>query len=85
MRLHQKELWSAAKLAVRAYAKDPSEQNAVNVELAWERLREYNTSAIWRQMKRQWLERDTALQNRKSIQVRLVDGLGGGRDTRPVP
>ena len=58
--MDHKEIWSAAKLAVRAYARDPSEWNAVNVELAWERLREYNSSAIWRQMRLKWLDRDTA-------------------------
>ena len=58
--MDQRELWVAARLAVRAYARDPTERNAVNVELAWERLREHNSSAIWRQRKRRWLEEDTA-------------------------
>jgi hypothetical protein len=56
----QRELWVAAKLAVRAYARDPSERNALNVESAWERLRKHNSSALWRQMKCKWLEQDTA-------------------------
>jgi hypothetical protein len=35
------------------------------VELVWERLREHNSSAIWRQMRRKWLKQgiDTALQD----------------------
>lgn len=52
------QLWVAAKLAVRAHAKDRSKRNAVNIELAWEELRLYNTLAIWRQMRRHWQERD---------------------------
>jgi hypothetical protein len=66
--LQDKELWSAAKSAVRAYARNPSEQNALNVELVWERLREHNSSAIWRQMRRKWLKQgtETALQDRET-------------------
>jgi hypothetical protein len=59
-KVDQRELWAAAKLAVRAYARDPSERNAVNVDLAWEKLREHNSSAMWRRMRRKWLEQDTA-------------------------
>lgn len=67
-KVDQRELWAAAKLAVRAYARDPSERNAVNVDLAWEKLREHNSSAMWRRMRRKWLEQDTAatLQDRET-------------------
>ena len=64
------ELRAEAKLAVRAYAKDPSERNAVNAELAWERLREHNSSAIWRRMKDRWLEQDTAPQSEAKLKQR---------------
>ncbi len=41
----QRELWSAAKLAVRAYAHDPSQKNTVKVALAWKAIREFNATA----------------------------------------
>ncbi len=71
-----REHWVAVKLAKRAYARDPSERNAVNVELAWEKLRENNSSAMWRRWKRKWLEQDTA--------TGLQDWGTNGR-TRPGP
>ncbi len=73
MRLQQKELWSAAKLAVRAYAKNPSERNAVEVEIAWERIRQYNSLAIWRQMKSQWLDQGTVPQYGKFLTGQAQD------------
>ena len=39
----------AAKLAVRAYARDPSAANAAAVELAWQRVRQLDSLARWRQ------------------------------------
>ena len=56
--MQHRELWSAAKLAVRAYAKDPSEQNAAKVGLAWRRIRQTESLTVWRQMKSQRLGRD---------------------------
>lgn len=35
----RRKAWSAAKQAVRAYAKLPSDQNAEKVSTAWQRLR----------------------------------------------
>lgn len=37
-----------AKLAVRAYARDPSATNAAAVELAWHRVRRLKAVAEWR-------------------------------------
>ncbi|MCG8440644.1 MAG: hypothetical protein MI723_02440, partial [Caulobacterales bacterium] len=34
------QAWLAVRLAVRRYARDPSETNAELVELAWRRLRQ---------------------------------------------
>jgi hypothetical protein len=39
---------AAAKLAVRAYARDPSSSNAAEVELAWQRVRRLQSVADWR-------------------------------------
>lgn len=64
--MQHRELWSAAKLAVRAYAIDPSEENAVNVEVALKRIRQYRSLAIWSQMKSRWLDDGTAPQYKKS-------------------
>ena len=41
----QRELWSAAKLAARAYAHDPSQKNTVKVTQAWKAIREHNALA----------------------------------------
>lgn len=65
----EKVLWVAAKLAARAHAKDRSKGNAIKMELAWEELRRYNTLTIWRQMRRQWLKRDTR-SSQKSLKTR---------------
>lgn len=75
--MDQRELWAAAELAVRAYARDPSERNALNVESALERLRERNASAIWRRMRHQWRERDTATLFQDS---KLMGGLAQDND-----
>jgi hypothetical protein len=53
-------------LAVRAYAIDPSEENAVNVEVALKRIRHYRSLAIWSQMKSRWLDDGTVPQYKKS-------------------
>ena len=48
----QSEQWweamTAAKLAVRAYARDPSSSKAAEVELAWQRVRRLQSVADWR-------------------------------------
>ena len=43
-----REAMAAAKLAVRAYARDPSSSNAAEVELAWHRVRRLRSVAEWR-------------------------------------
>jgi hypothetical protein len=43
-----REAMTAAKLAVRAYARDPSSSNAAEVELAWQRVRRLQSVAEWR-------------------------------------
>jgi hypothetical protein len=43
-----REAMAAAKLAVRAYARDPSSSNAAEVEVAWQRVRRLKSVAEWR-------------------------------------
>jgi hypothetical protein len=42
------EAMAAAKLAVRAYARDPTSSNAAEVELAWHWVRRLQSVAEWR-------------------------------------
>ena len=60
-----KEAWSAAKLAVRAYARDPAEINASQVAIASQEIRQLDVSSLWRQMQCRWLaERSGPLRQR---------------------
>ena len=43
-----REAMAAVKLAVHAYARDPSSSNAAEVELAWQRVRRLQSVADWR-------------------------------------
>ena len=44
------EAWSKAKLAVRSYAKDPSDSNARNVSRAWRKIRDLVGDAVNRRI-----------------------------------
>lgn len=44
------EAWSSAKLAVRSYARDPSDSNARNVNRAWRKIRDLVSSAVERRI-----------------------------------
>ncbi len=49
--MHQddrKKMFAAAKLAVRAYAKDPSDNNAAQVQAAWKAVSDMETRSSWR-------------------------------------
>ncbi len=53
--MHQddrKRMFAAAKLTVRAYAKDPSDSNAARVQVAWKAVSDMKT----RSFRRQWQE-----------------------------
>ncbi len=52
----RRSAWSAAKLAVRSYARDPSDANARQVRRAWLKVRRATTTAIDQRIDRQ-LER----------------------------
>ena len=50
--MHQddrKRMFATAKLAVRAYAKDPSDNNAERVHVAWKAVSVMETRSFWRQ------------------------------------
>ena len=47
-----REAMAAAKLAVHAYAHDPSSSNAAEVELAWQPVRRLQSVADWRTTRR---------------------------------
>ena len=50
--MHQddrKRIFADAKLAVRAYAKDPSDNNAARVHTAWKTVSDIETRSFWRQ------------------------------------
>ena len=42
----QQELWFTAKLAVRAYAQDPTQENRDKVALAWSAIRAEKAAAV---------------------------------------
>ncbi len=50
--MHQddrKRMFAAAKLTVRAYAKDPSDKNAARVHAAWKGVSDMKTRSFWGQ------------------------------------
>ena len=50
--MHQedrKRMFTAAKLAVRAYARDPSDNNAAEVHATWKAVSDMETRSFWRQ------------------------------------
>ncbi len=44
----RRDVLNAAKAAVRAYARDPSKANAIDVDAAWRRVRALDGVADWR-------------------------------------
>ncbi len=42
-------MFATAKLAVRAYAKDPSDNNAAKVNVAWKAVSDMETRSFWKQ------------------------------------
>jgi hypothetical protein len=51
----RKQALTAAKLAVRAYAKDPTDRNAALVRFAWQSVKTLPELPIWRQRSEGWL------------------------------
>jgi hypothetical protein len=46
----RRDVLNAAKAAVRAYARDPSKANAIDVDVAWRRVRALDGVAAWRKV-----------------------------------
>ena len=80
--MKQRRLWSAARLAVRAYARDPSARNAIEVQQAWQRIRQSESLAIWKGVKPRPLDRDTLFPYAKSLNTQLRDDRGSPNGTR---
>ena len=45
----RKQAWKQARAAVRAYSRDPSENNAITVENAWREIRRMDSVSFWRE------------------------------------
>ena len=80
--MKQRQLWSAARLAVRAYARDPSVRNATEVQQAWQRIRQSESLAIWKGMKPRQLDRDTLFPYAKISSTQVRDDRGSPNGTR---
>ena len=78
--MQQRHLWSAAKLAVRAYAKDPSARNAAEVQQAWQRIRQSESLAIWKGMKPRRLDREALFPYAKAMNGRARHEAGAPED-----
>ncbi|MEM7025022.1 MAG: hypothetical protein AAF637_20930 [Pseudomonadota bacterium] len=48
MQTQRREALNVAKAAVRAYARDPSAANAIEVDVAWRRVRALDDVEPWR-------------------------------------
>jgi hypothetical protein len=59
----RRDVLNAAKAAVRAYARDPSEANAIEVDVAWRRVRALEGVAAWRKAD----PREQAVKPRKPV------------------
>ncbi len=54
----RKKAFNAAKSAVNAYAKDPSDRNAARVEAAWGAVKDLQSAPFWQQQLATWLRSD---------------------------
>ncbi len=78
----RKKVLNAAKSAVNAYAKDPSDGNAARVQAAWVAVKDLQTAAIWQQQLRTWLRSNSGPEDdlKHVIQQTLEDARNRGRD-----
>ncbi len=61
--MHQddrKRMFAAAKLAVRAYARDPSDNNAAQVHAAWKAVSDMEARSFWGQRQEARMTRSTS-------------------------
>ncbi len=73
---------NAAKSAVSAFAKDPSDTNAARVQSAWVKVKNLQAVPIWQQQAEAWLQSDQSQDDDLThvIQQALEDARSRGRD-----
>jgi hypothetical protein len=78
----RKKAFNAAKSAVKAYAKDPSDENVEKVQAAWGAVRDMQAAAIWQQHSEFWLRTQPGPEDdlKHVIQQALEDARNRGRD-----
>ncbi len=78
----RKRVFNAAKSAVSAYAKDPSDKNAARVQSAWETVKDLQAVPIWWQQSEIWLRSNPGPDDdlKHVIQQALDDARDRGRD-----
>ncbi len=78
----RKKALNAAKLAVNAYAKDPSDKNAESVQSAWGAVKDMQTASFWQRQPETWLRSDPSPEDdlKHVIQQALEDARNRGRD-----
>jgi hypothetical protein len=78
----RKKVFNAAKSAVNAYAKDPSDKNAERVQGAWGAVKDLQAAAIWQQHSEFWLRSQPGPEDdlKHVIQQALGDAKNRGRD-----
>ncbi len=78
----RKKALNAAKLAVNAYAKNPSDKNAARVQSAWESVKGLQTAPFWQQQLQTWLRSVPGPEDdlKHVIQQALEDARNRGRD-----
>ncbi len=78
----RKKAFNAAKLAVNAYAKDPSDKNAARVQSAWGAVKDMQTAPFWQQQLGTWLRSVPGPEDdlKHVINQALEDARNRGRD-----
>ena len=78
----RKKVFNAAKSAVNAYAKDPSDKNAERVQAAWGAVKDMQTAPFWQQQLQTWLRSNSGPEDdlKHVIQQALEDARNRGRD-----
>ena len=78
----RKKALNAAKSAVRASAKDPSDKNAESVQAAWDAVKDLQAASLWYQHSDFWLRSNPGPDDdlKDVIQQALEDARSRGRD-----
>jgi hypothetical protein len=78
----RKKALNAAKSAVNAYAKDPSDRNGARVQAAWRAVKDLQTAPFWQQQLATWLRSDPGPDDdlKGVIERALEDARSRGQD-----